>query len=137
MFCISFYKFFCLCLKCLVIKFKHSVCKRVKSLFYCDHAACLLLLFEWSPQVFKLSQCCCSHCCFIQRIGQLTLCKDSLYNFKAAFLKIFIRGEKMVTVANLNFVERAMFFLTITSDERNSASFTHQTDNCTHLRYAD
>src|SRR5574344_386716 len=113
MFCISFYKFFCLCLKCLVIKFKHSVCKRVKSLFYCDHAACLPLLLKCSPQVFKLSQCCCSHCCVIQRVGQLAVCKNSFYNCKAAFLKIGGRGKKMVAGSRLHCGEGTMFFLTV------------------------
>ena len=55
----EFFSFFFAC--CIVVVAKNKVCKWFQSFFLSNHTAGLLLLFEWSPEVFQSSKSCCAH----------------------------------------------------------------------------
>ena len=136
-FIISLDEFLCLFPDCLVVKFKHCICKRIKSFFYSDHTARLLLFLERCPQIFKLRKRRSRHCRSVKAFSKFSLLKNALYNLKTALFKIFICFEKMVAVTNLHFIQIIVLFLAVTADERNGTPFINKTDDRTYLLNAN
>ena len=123
---VGLYKFFCFFFKRRAVQFQHSVGKSVQAFFNRDHSASLLFLFERSPKVFKLAQSLGAHRGVVKAFGQFVLRENSLYDFQAALFQIFVAGVKMVALAHLELVKRAVSLLAVTRDEGNSAAFRDQ-----------